>query len=502
MQPFPPLGTLYAASLLRENGYQVALFDAMLAEGEVEWKQALDTHQPKFAVLFEDNFNYLSKMCLLRMRQAAFSMIEMALEKGCVVIVGGADASDHSQMYLEHGAHYVLLGEGEQTLVELINQLRGINAKELDQIKGLAWMDPNHDSPGDRLRQTERRPDIDNLDELPFPAWDLVDIDKYRTIWLKEHGYFAINMVTTRGCPFHCNWCAKPIWGQRYHVRSPENVLGEILWIIEAIKPDYIWFVDDIFGLKSGWIVRFSNAISSAGVKIHFKCLSRVDLLLREGEIQALKEAGADIIWVGAESGSQKILDAMEKGTRVEQIYETTRLLHQAGMRVGFFLQFGYPGETRADIEKTIQMVRDCLPDDIGMSVSYPLPGTGFYRAVKDQLGAKKNWFDSDDLAMLHQGPYSTEFYRQLHVTLHREFRMRKTWNVVWDSSGKEVWEAPGIGSQNRIKLSGIWFYYKIRLPMDRWKLDRLSREPLQGVMLAKNQMSPKEAAQPTPQVE
>jgi len=284
MQPFPPLGTLYAASLLRENGFQVVLFDAMLAEGEFEWEQALETHRPEFAVLFEDNFNYLSKMCLLRMRQAAFTMIEMARKKGCVLIVAGADASDHSRMYLEIDAHYVLSGEGDQTLVELINKLRGKMVQELDQIEGLAWRDPKHASPGVELRQTERRPDISNLDELPFPAWDLVDIDRYRKVWQKKHGFFAINMVTTRGCPFHCNWCAKPIWGQRYHVRSPENVLGEIQWIMEAITPDYIWFVDDIFGLKPGWIAQVSDVLSSAGIKIHFKCLSCVDLLLREGE--------------------------------------------------------------------------------------------------------------------------------------------------------------------------------------------------------------------------
>ncbi len=225
-------------------------------------------------------------------------------------------------------------------------------------------------------------------------------------------------------------------------------------------------------------------------------------MLLREGEIQALKSAGADIVWVGAESGSQKILDAMEKGTRLEQIYEAARLLHQAGMRVGFFLQFGYPGETRTDIEKTLQMVRDCQPDDIGMSVSYPLPGTGFYRAVEDQLGSRKNWFDSDDLAMLYQGPFSTEFYRQLHVTLHREFRMRRTRGMIWKGAGKKVREVPGGRSSNQIKLIGTWFYYKIRLPLDRWKLNRLSRAPHQGILPVKNQMSPKQAAQPTPQGE
>jgi anaerobic magnesium-protoporphyrin IX monomethyl ester cyclase len=420
MQPYPPLGTLYAASLLRQHGYDVALFDAMLAESEDEWAKALDLHQPRYAILYEDNFNYLSKMCLLRMREAAFTMIGMAKERGCTVILCGADATDHASEYLSHGADFVLLGEGEETLMELMNQLSA--GKDASQIIGLVSRN---------TQQATRRPDIANLDALPFPAWDLVDIDRYRKIWLERHGYFSMNMVTTRGCPFHCNWCAKPIWGQRYHSRSPENVVAEMKWLKENFHPDHIWFADDILGLKPGWLMRFAETLHAAGVRIPFKCLSRADLLLRDGEVDALARAGAQTVWMGAESGSQKILDAMDKGTRVEQIHEAARRLKQAGIRVGFFLQFGYPGETRADIEKTIQLVREADPDDIGISVSYPMPGTKFHEAVRDQLGEKQNWQDSEDLAMLYRGPFSTEFYRKLHSVVHKEFRARKAWKSL-----------------------------------------------------------------------
>jgi len=215
-----------------------------------------------------------------------------------------------------------------------------------------------------------------DLDAIPFPAWDLVDISHYRQIWHERHGYYSMNMVTTHGCPFHCDWCAKPIWGQRYNARGPENVAAELRWLKETFAPDHIWFVDDIMGLKPGWVERFAGLVEEYDARVTFKILNRVDLLLRGNTIPALKRAGARTVWVGAESGSQKILDAMEKGTKVEQIYEASRRLHDVGIEVGFFLEFGYPGETRDDIEQTLQMVRDCRPDDIGMSVSYPLPGT------------------------------------------------------------------------------------------------------------------------------
>lgn len=472
MQPYPPLGTLYAASILRQQGYDVALFDAMLAESEDEWAKALDLHQPRYAILYEDNFNYLSKMCLLRMRQAAFTMIGMAKERGCTVILCGADASDHTSEYLSQGADFVLLGEGEETLMELMNQLSA--RKDASQIVGLVSRNTQH---------ATRRPDIANLDALPFPAWDLVDVDRYRKIWLERHGYFSMNMVTSRGCPFHCNWCAKPIWGQRYHSRSPENVVAEMKWLKENFRPDHIWFADDILGLKPGWLIAFAQTLCTTGVKIPFKCLSRADLLLRDGEVDALAHAGAQMVWIGAESGSQKILDAMDKGTRVEQIHEATRRLKQAGIRVGFFLQFGYPGETLADIEKTIQLVRQADPDDIGISVSYPMPGTKFYEAVRDQLGEKQNWQDSEDMAMLYRGPFSTEFYRKLHSVVHKEFRARKAWKSL-----KSVRDVVHLG------------YNLLTLPIARLQLNALASSYNDTLTLP--HLPHEAAATPSPQEE
>ena len=472
MQPYPPLGTMYAASYLRQYGYEVALFDAMLAESEEEWGRALDEHQPRYAILYEDNFNYLSKMCLLRMRQAAFQMIEMAKSRGCLVILCGADATDHYETYLEQGADYVLIGEGEETLIELLGQL-AIGA-DTSQIVGLVTS---------RTSKVKRRQDISDLDKLPFPAWDLVDVEKYRVIWLKRHGYFSMNMVTTRGCPFHCNWCAKPIWGQRYHSRSPENVAAEMKWLQETYHPDHIWFADDILGLKPEWLTHLAEALQTQKGLIPFKCLSRADLLTRPGEVEALARAGAQTVWMGAESGSQKILDAMDKGTRVEQIHEATRRLKKAGIRVGLFLQFGYPGETHADIEKTIQLVRDCEPDDIGISVSYPMPGTKFYAAVREQLGKKQNWQDSNDLAMLFQGPFSTEFYRKLHSVVHKEFRARKAWKSL-----KGLRDIARLG------------YNLVTLPVARMQLNRLASS--QQDALTVPHMSHDAAATPTPQEE
>jgi anaerobic magnesium-protoporphyrin IX monomethyl ester cyclase len=414
MQPYPPLGTMYAASYIREKGYVVALFDAILAESESEWAQALDLHQPQYAVIFEDNFNYLSKMCLLRMREAAFTMISMAKERGCIVIMCGADVTDHYSEYLTHGADYCLLGEGEETLAELLDQLS--TKKEADNIMGLASTFTLHPM---------RRPDIKNLDSLPFPAWDLINVEKYKKIWKEKHGYFSMNMVTTRGCPYHCNWCAKPIWGQRYNSRSPENVAEEMKWLKEKYAPDHIWFADDILGLKPNWVETFAELLNKNDAVIPFKCLKRADLIT-EKTADALAKAGCKTVWLGAESGSQKILDAMDKGDKVEDIYQAVKLLRKYKIEVGFFLQFGYPDETWEDVQKTLKMIRECLPDDIGISVSYPLPGTKFYERVKLELGEKQNWIDSEDLAMLYQGLYPTEFYRILHGRVHYEFRLRR----------------------------------------------------------------------------
>ena len=475
-QPYAPLGALYAAAAVRAHGYDVALFDAMLAESEAEWGSALDRHRPHFAVLYEDSFNYLSKMCLLRMRQAALAMIDAARDRGVPVVVAGSDASDHPGLYLDRGAAAVVAGEGEVTLVELLDVLSTRTTRALTDVPGLVLR-----TDSGAIVRTARREIIRELDELPRPAWDLVDVERYRRAWNERHGYFSMNVVTTRGCPYHCNWCAKPIYGQRYTARSVDAVVDEIAWLKETYQPDHLWMADDIFGLKPGWLGRFADLIVERQAVVPFKCLLRADGV-SDAVVQALKRAGCRTAWIGAESGSQRILDAMEKGTRVEQIAAAARRLHDAKIAVGFFLQFGYPGETLDDIALTLQMVRDCRPDDIGVSVSYPLPGTPFHERVKVQLGEKQNWVDSNDLAMMYRATYAPEFYRALHALVHAQFRARK------------------LRAARSPREAAAAIYHSLRAPWLQQTVRRLARETSAPPLIIRPVLNQQAAAIPTDQ--
>jgi anaerobic magnesium-protoporphyrin IX monomethyl ester cyclase len=247
-----------------------------------------------------------------------------------------------------------------------------------------------------------------------------VDMDAYGRAWMSAHDEFSLNVITSRGCPFQCNWCAKPVFGSQYRVRSPQSVANEMQFLKTRFHPDRLWFADDIFALSPSWTDAFADAVEERSAQIPFKMQSRCDLMTRN-TVAALRRAGCAEVWMGAESGSQKILDAMDKGIRVEQIFQARENLRNHGIRVGLFLQFGYPGEMWDDIRKTIEMVRRAQPDAIGVSVSYPLPGTRFYDLVSLQLGVKKNWNDSDDLSVMFQGRFGSEFSLALRDALHAE---------------------------------------------------------------------------------
>ncbi len=416
MQPYPPLGALYAASLLRQKGLTVALFDAMLEPPEQGFVEAVARTKPKLIAIYEDDFNFLTKICLSRMRQVAFTMIEAARRCGAKIVVHGSDASDHVPEYLERGADCVLLGEAEWTMLEVAQTVVGGSNGSLQQVQGLAYWD----QPGGRLIRTSPRPLMRNLDILPFPARDLVDIERYRDAWMKAHGFFSLNLVASRGCPYRCNWCAKPIFGDSFHARSAESVAEEMRQLRHDFGADHLWFADDLFGITDRWVQELAQQVKQRNALVPFKIQSRVDLMTEEN-VAALARAGCAETWMGVESGSQQILDAMEKGIRVEQVGRACKNLRRNGIRACFFLQFGYPGETWNDIQKTVELVRETRPDDIGVSVSYPLPGTRFHEEVREQLGKKTNWEDSGDLAMMFKGAYNSEFYRALHDALHAE---------------------------------------------------------------------------------
>jgi len=480
MRPYPPLGTMLAAAQARDDGHEVVLFDAMLADSTSEWTAMLTEHQPEAAVIFEDNFNYLSKMCLLNMRDAAFEMLAAASDSGCRTAVCGSDATDNVALFLEAGAEVVIRGEGDATLLELLDRWQ--DGTSFVDVAGISYV-------GDQsIKSTDDRRNMKGLDDLPFPARDLIDMGRYREVWVEHHGHFSVNLVTTRGCPYHCNWCAKPIWGQRYNARSPKDVVEEIVMLDELYSPDHLWFADDIVGLKPGWIAEFADLVQANDVVRPFNALSRPDLMVKGDTAEQFGRAGAEFVWIGAESGSQAVLDAMEKGTKVEQIIEAADRVHAAGYKIAFFIQFGYPGEDLEQIEKTLQLIWRARPDDVGVSVSYPLPGTPFHERVVEQIGDTRNWRDSDDLAMLFEGPYSTEFYRFLHHRLHLEYRARRTW---WSFQNGQ---RPGL----RAVLSAVWGL--TRLPMVKRRLRRLAVTNDAAVPELPVALTPEAAALPSSQ--
>ncbi len=413
MQPYRPLGTLFAASALREHGYDVALFDTMLRDPE-ELANILDATRPKILVIYEDDFNFLTKMCLSRMREVVWKFVGLAKERALPVVIHGSDASDHPELFLNHGIDYLLRGEAESALVELCAAI--LSGGSVDDIPGLV----QRNDQGEIAHPKHALALNPSWSQLPSPPHDLTNLAPYRKAWTASHGYFSVNMVASRGCPYRCNWCAKPISGDKFQLRSAAEVADEMRLLKSSAGVDHIWFSDDVFALNHHWTQDFAREVTARHAALPFKIQSRANLMTTQ-VVGWLKEAGCAEVWMGVESGSQKILDAMDKGITIAQVEDARDRLKHAGIRACYFLQFGYPGEHWNEIQQTITLVRRTRPENIGISFSYPLPGTVFYERVREQLGAKRNWVASDDLCILFEAAYSTDFYRAIRDALHAE---------------------------------------------------------------------------------
>ena len=431
MQPYAPLGTLYAATALREHGFSAAVFDPMLQDPVSGFLEMLRHEKPAVLAIYEDDFNFLSKMCLTRMRDVAWQLAQTAREAGAIVIAHGSDATDHAREYLQNGADFVLVGEAEQSLVELCASILGGGALP-KEIAGVIHLNAE----GNLVQSSAKPPRNPDWKNLNRPARELIDLEPYRKAWVSAHGYFSTNVVASRGCPYRCNWCAKPISGNKFQLRPAELVAAEICELKEVHGAEHIWFGDDIFALDLRWVKQFADAIELWDCALPFKIQSRADLMSEE-TVASLKRAGCAEVWMGVESGSQRVLDAMDKGLRVGEIKVARERLGDAGIRACYFLQFGYPGEQWEDIQKTIELVRTTRPDDIGVSFSYPLPGTPFFERVQEQIGAKSNWTDSDDLCLMFTAAYKDEFYLALRNALHAEVDL---WRGDGLSSGGQDW--------------------------------------------------------------
>jgi anaerobic magnesium-protoporphyrin IX monomethyl ester cyclase len=446
MQPYTPIGTLYAATALREQGISVAVFDSMLEDPSTKFAAMLEQYRPRVVAVYEDDFNFLSKMCLTRMREVAWEMAKAARAAGAIVIAHGSDSTDNSVMFLENGFDYVLCGEAEETLLQLCTSiLRGEKVAEID---GLVRLDEG----GHPVQSATRLSKNPLWAELPLASRDLIDLEPYRAAWMEAHGYFATNMVASRGCPYRCNWCAKPISGNKFHLRSADAVAEEMKLLKTNYGIQYLWFGDDVFALNHHWMQEFAQEVTKRDAAIPFKIQSRADLMSRE-TVEHLKAAGCVEVWMGVESGAQTVLNAMDKGLSLPAVVVARDRLREAGIRACYFLQFGYPGETWKELQETIAFVRDTRPDDIGISFSYPLPGTVFYERVHAQLGQKRNWTDSDDLCIMFKAAYSTDFYRAVRDALHAEV---DSWREVRPSD------------ETKARIDSIWHAVNALEPVSR----------------------------------
>ena len=401
-KPFPPLGTLVAAGLLRREELEFSFYDPAFCPDPATFTEALRGHRPARVALIADPHAIPQKQCTTRQRDAALSMIRQAKEYGKAqgreteVFVAGPDATDHPDLYLQAGADHVAAGEHEPAL--------------LDWARGL---------PLPAL--IPRRPIIKDLDGLPAPAWDLVDLRAYADRWRRAHGLWELNFSTARGCPYRCNWCAKPTWGRGYQARSPGSVVQELRDIQARYAPDRFWFTDDIFAVRPGWLREFRRILAATpGPPLRFRCQHRADLLQDPATVADLAASGCVEVWLGAESGSDRVLKAMDKDGTVEEIRTASRLLRQAGVRRGLFLQLGYPGERPEDVAATVRMVRELRPEEIGVSVSYPLPGTVFYERTKHRL-QDANWSESMENRLLFRSDLPQSFYDHARALLRAE---------------------------------------------------------------------------------
>lgn len=393
-RPYPPLGPLVSLAELRAAGVDAAFYDPTFAVDVDAFADSLDGHRPERVAILADPHSVPQKMCLTTVRDAALRMVRLAQARGAEVLVAGPDVSDRPQLYAD--ADVVVVGEHDGPLRE--------------------W------AAGAPLRGVQpRRPVRTDLDGLPGPAWDDVDLRAYAAAWRRKSPAWELNVSTARGCPYRCNWCAKPTWGRTYHVRSPVRVAADVA---EARRrgADRVWFTDDIFAVKPSWLAEYRRLVE--GDPLPFRCLTRADLVRDEAYAADLRAAGCVEVWLGAESGSDGVLAAMDKDQTVADLRRAARTLGRLGIRRGFFLQLGYPGERYADVLATLRLLRELGPEELGISVAYPLPGTPFHERVRDELAAT-NWDHAMENRVLFAGAYPQPFYDAARELLRAEHALR-----------------------------------------------------------------------------
>jgi anaerobic magnesium-protoporphyrin IX monomethyl ester cyclase len=409
MKPYPPLGLLYISSYLKAQKFNVGVCDTTFIDYDTV-AQRLAKERPRAVGIYTN----------LMTRAHSLAIMKMAKNNGCIVILGGPEAANYVDEYLEYGADVIVAGEGELTLAELLAHIREHGLAQLDHINGLIYRNSNGEIHTTKPRALNR-----DIDAFPFPDRRAIDLGRYMDIWEKYHGVRSISLITARGCPYACQWCSHSVFGISYRHRSPENVIAELLELRDVYNHTQVWYADDVFTMNYRWLNRFADLLEENGLHYPFESISREDRLT-EDVVKTLKRMGCYRIWVGAESGSQRILDAMERRTNAVRMREMIKLLQKHGIRAGTFIMVGYDGETKSDLRETVKHLKLALPDDVFSTLSYPIKGTPYHQKVLDRIVLPDNWATSTERDIKIIGRHSRDYYNAAEAWIQSEVHLTR----------------------------------------------------------------------------
>ncbi len=424
MRPYVPLGILYISAFLEKHGYENDVFDSTFSTLEKLKEQLIET-SPNVVAIYT---NLMTKLNVLKIIK--YIKTEPLL-RNTKIILGGPEVRNHTQNFLNYGADFIIIGEGEETTLELINAIKIADAPTqlsmtISSIKGLAYIENG------KVITTPERSLIKDINVLPFPAREKIDFKPYLNGWKIHHGYSMMSVNTMRGCPYTCKWCSRAVYGGTYRRRSPQLVAQEMKHIKDTYNPDMIWFVDDVFTIHHKWLTEFAAEVKKQDAIIPYEIISRADRL-NEEVINTLKASGCFRVWVGAESGSQKIIDAMDRRVDVMQTREMIRLAKKHGLEAGTFIMLGYPGETKQDIKETIEHLVQSNPSQYTITIAYPIKGTELYNEVKNEfLEQSLEWETSTDRDIDFKRTHPKQYYQYaIQWVMNEVYLKTKNRNVL-----------------------------------------------------------------------
>lgn len=396
MRPYVPLGLLYISGWLKKHDIAHDVLDTTFMHPDEQWQHFVNT-QPDIIAFY---VNLMTRKHVVSIMRRLRDDHQLAKTR---IILGGPEVRNHAEQFLKHGADFLVMGEGEESFLELITCLQ--NNISTHQVKGIAQLDID----GNLLLAGEREK-MRNIDDLPMPNREAVNMQHYLDVWKKHHHQNAISVSTMRGCPYTCKWCSRAVYGQSYRRRSPEKVVEELLYIRNRYAPDTIWFVDDVFTISHKWLQAFADLMQQHQVEIPFECITRADRMSEE-VISLLQRAGCFRVWIGAESGSQRIIDAMDRRVEVEQVQRMIQATRASGIEAGTFIMLGYPGEEESDIHATVQHLIAAQPDYFTITTAYPIKGTELYTEVQDNITQAPAWAEGSDRDIQFTRTYAEKYY-------------------------------------------------------------------------------------------